>query len=116
MVLIIKERIKCECNIDEFDDLVNQKIDNEYEDNYFLLGIFSAVSAGLYILNLIFLLCLYCRSKKSNTMPNPTNEPVPVVPIQPAIPNSSPEFIGINKNHIPYKSISQSSNSTTEKK
>ena len=45
MILLIKERIKCECNIDEFDKLVNQKIDNEYEENYFLLGIFSGVSA-----------------------------------------------------------------------
>ena len=65
MVLMIKERIKWECNIDEFDKLANQKIDNEYEENYFLLGIFSGVSAGLYILTLIFLLVLYTVGRRN---------------------------------------------------
>ena len=116
MVLMIKERIECKCNISVFDDRVNTKINNEYDDNYFLLGIFSAVSAGLYILNLIFLLCIYCRQKKLNTIPNSTAVVVPAVPIQPEIPSSHPEGIGNPKNHETYKSVSQSYNSTSEKK
>ena len=116
LVLLIKERIKCKCNINVFDNNVNTKIDNEYEDNYFLLGIFSGVSAGLYILNLIFLLCLYCRQKKLNTIPNSTTVVAPVAPIQPIIPSSRPKIIGNRKKHKTYKSVSQASNSTSEKK
>ena len=115
MVLMIKERIKFKCNISVFDVLVKTKINNEYEDNYFLLSIFSAVSAGLYILNLIFLLCLYCRQKKLNTIPYITTVVVPAVVIQPEIPSSHPEFIGNLKNHKTYESVSQVSNSTSEK-
>ena len=116
MVLMIKERIECICNISVFDDRVNSAIIDEYEVDYFLLGIFSAVSAGLYILNLIFLLCLYCKKKKSNTIPNSTTVVAPVVPIQPIIPNSRPEIIGNRKKHKTYKSVSQASNSTSGKK
>ena len=118
LVLLIKERIKCKCNINVFDNNVNTKIDNEYEDNYFLLGIFSGVSAGLYILNLIFLLCLYCRQKKLNTIPNSTTVVAPVAPIQPIIPESHPEFVAKKKNKKKksYISVSQASKSTSGKK
>ena len=74
------------------------------------------VSAGLYFLNLIFLLCLYFRKKKSNTMSNSTAVVVPAVPIQPEIPSSHPDVIWNPKNHKTYKSVSQASNSTSEKK
>ncbi len=35
MVLMIKEGIECKCNISEFDELVNTKINNDYDDNNF---------------------------------------------------------------------------------
>ena len=49
-------------------------------------------------------------------MPNSTYIVVPVSPIQPVNASSRPEFVGNPKNHKTYKSISQSSNSTSEKK
>ena len=58
MVLLIKEQRECKCNINWFDAPVNSAIIDEYDVDYFLLGIFSAVSAGLYILNLIFFIML----------------------------------------------------------
>ena len=116
MILLIKEQIECKCNINGFDAPVNSAIIDEYDVDYFLLGIFSVVSAGLYILNLIFLLCLYCRKKKSNTIPNSTTVVAPVVPIQPIIPSSRPVIVGNRKKHKTYKSVSQGSNSTSGKK
>ena len=85
--IINKEKIRYKCQLEGFNEEIDELVDEQYNNNNSTIIIMSSFSIALYIVVLILLLCLkFMRSKSVNLYPTtvvipPSSiQPVPVYP------------------------------------
>ena len=64
IAVINRDEIKCECEIKEFDEKINNLLSSQYIDNSVTLSVISGFAIVFDIFLLILLLCLKCRGEK----------------------------------------------------
>ena len=64
IAVINRDEIKCECEIKEFDEKINNLLSSQYIDNSVTLSVISGFAIFFDIFLLILLLCLKCRGEK----------------------------------------------------
>ena len=80
--VINKQRIRYKCQIEGFNENIDELIDEQYDNNNLLNIVMSAFSLAFYILILICELCLKFMTNR-NIGGVATSVVVPVAPIQP---------------------------------
>ena len=97
--VINKQRIRYKCQIEGFNENIDELLDKQYDNNNVLNIIMSAFSLAFYILVLIFELCL--KFMKNRTMGGVVQAPVQPVVVQPVYSTGYPVTYGTNMDAPP---------------
>ena len=99
--VVNKSRIRYKCQLEGFNENIDELIDEQYDNNAINTTIMSALSLAFYALVLIMLLCLKFMRSRNIGVYSTSNVPLPVVPVQavpvyPQYPQAYPTPYGAN--------------------
>ena len=97
--VINKQRIRYKCQIEGFNENIDELLDKQYDNNNVLNIIMSAFSLAFYILVLIFELCL--KFMKNRNIGGVVQAPVQPVVVQPVYSTGYPVTYGTNMDAPP---------------
>ena len=80
--IVNKSRIRYKCQLEGFNEEIDELLDEQYDNNKTTTTIMSAFSLAFYALDLILLLCLKFMRPRNIGAYGTTTVPVPVVPVQ----------------------------------
>ena len=80
--IINKSRVRYKCQLEGFNEEIDELLDEQYDNNKTNTTIMSALSLAFYALDLILLLCLKFMRSRNIGVYGTTTVPVPVVPVQ----------------------------------
>ena len=90
LYLFTKERLKYACHTDEFNDEMDEIIEEQYNKNKTINIVLSSLSLPLYFLVFILIICLKCAKNGITEGISTTAAPVQVIQGQPIYPQANP--------------------------
>ena len=83
--ILNKEKIKYKCQLEGFNDSIDEKLDEQYENSNLTATVMSAISLAFYILMFFFSLCLKFMKSRAGFGKTMVMTPVVPVPVYPQV-------------------------------